>query len=214
MPNLATIRLGKRAPASAALLVALGLGILLAAQAVISSPQERFDPVSGYRISDVRAPVPLSIAGGTAVDVDGLEALIAKRNPLLIDVLGNDPGRLNRYTFGLFGQLPERWNIPGSVRLPDFGKGSATAAQTRDMRLALERLTGANRAQPLVFYCIVNCWVSWNAARRAIAFGYAEVYWFRDGTETWADAGLPLEKAAPPGVVPDAARAAIRPQAR
>ncbi len=39
--------------------------------------------------------------------------------------------------------------------------------------------------------------MSWNAAKRAISWGYANVIWFPDGTEGWAEADLPLVEGKP-----------------
>jgi PQQ-dependent catabolism-associated CXXCW motif protein len=47
-----------------------------------------------------------------------------------------------------------------------------------------------------LFYCLRDCWMSWNAAKRAIALGYT-VAWYPDGTDGWQDAGLPLSAAVP-----------------
>jgi PQQ-dependent catabolism-associated CXXCW motif protein len=49
----------------------------------------------------------------------------------------------------------------------------------------------------VVFYCLADCWMSWNAAKRAAAWGYTRVYWYRDGTDGWAAAKLPLVEAQP-----------------
>ena len=40
-----------------------------------------------------------------------------------------------------------------------------------------------------MFYCRSDCWLSWNAARRAHQLGYRQLYWYR--------AGLPLVPAQP-----------------
>jgi PQQ-dependent catabolism-associated CXXCW motif protein len=45
----------------------------------------------------------------------------------------------------------------------------------------------------VVFYCLADCWMSWNAAKRAASWGYREVLWYRDGTDGWEAAGLPTE---------------------
>ena len=50
-------------------------------------------------------------------------------------------------------------------------------------------------ARLLVFYCLANCWMSWNAAKRALSLGYPNVAWYRDGTDGWLAASLPLEDA-------------------
>ena len=39
--------------------------------------------------------------------------------------------------------------------------------------------------------------MSWNAAKRALAMGYANIAWYPAGTDGWSAAGLPLQKAAP-----------------
>jgi PQQ-dependent catabolism-associated CXXCW motif protein len=45
----------------------------------------------------------------------------------------------------------------------------------------------------IVFYCLASCWMSWNAAKRALAIGYRRVAWYPDGTDGWAADHLPLE---------------------
>ena len=57
-------------------------------------------------------------------------------------------------------------------------------------RLAL--LTAAEPGKPLVFFCQRNCWMSWNAAKRAIEWGYKNVIWYPEGTDGWLDAGNDL----------------------
>jgi len=48
-----------------------------------------------------------------------------------------------------------------------------------------------------VFYCLASCWMSWNAAKRALELGYTNVAWYPEGTDGWADQGLPLEGRVP-----------------
>ena len=64
-------------------------------------------------------------------------------------------------------------------------------------RTGLEKATGGDKAKPLVFYCLRDCWMSWNAAKRAIAVGYRDVSWYPDGTDGWSEAGHPLENRKP-----------------
>ncbi len=49
----------------------------------------------------------------------------------------------------------------------------------------------------VILYCLANCWMSWNAAKRALSLGYSNVAWYREGTDGWSGAGLPLEEATP-----------------
>jgi PQQ-dependent catabolism-associated CXXCW motif protein len=90
-----------------------------------------------------------------------------------------------------------RDNIPGSVWLANVGYGALNKETEGYFRRALEELTAGDRARPLVFYCLTECWMSWNAAKRAVALGYARVHWYSDGSDGWAAAGLPLAKARP-----------------
>ena len=39
--------------------------------------------------------------------------------------------------------------------------------------------------------------MSWNAARRAVAWGYSAVHWFPGGTDDWRDAGNALQPVSP-----------------
>jgi PQQ-dependent catabolism-associated CXXCW motif protein len=65
------------------------------------------------------------------------------------------------------------------------------------LRAGLEGITGGDRAKLLVIYCLRDCWMSWNVAKRAISWGYSNVAWYPDGTDGWQDAGFPLSEAAP-----------------
>ena len=51
----------------------------------------------------------------------------------------------------------------------------------------LQRLTGRNLARAIVIFCQSDCWMSWNAVRRARSYGYTDVYWFPEGTDGWLD---------------------------
>ena len=53
----------------------------------------------------------------------------------------------------------------------------------------LAMVTGGDKARPVLFYCLAQCWMSWNAARRALQWGYKKVYWYRDGTDGWRKIG-------------------------
>jgi len=63
--------------------------------------------------------------------------------------------------------------------------------------LAALRASGGDKAKQLVIYCQADCWMSWNAAKRALSLGYSNVAWYRDGTDGWSAAGLPMQNATP-----------------
>jgi PQQ-dependent catabolism-associated CXXCW motif protein len=48
-----------------------------------------------------------------------------------------------------------------------------------------------------VFFCLKDCWMSWNAGKRALSLGYTNVIWFPEGTDAWQQAGFDLVKATP-----------------
>jgi PQQ-dependent catabolism-associated CXXCW motif protein len=57
-------------------------------------------------------------------------------------------------------------------------------------------MTNNNKEVPLIFYCQSNqCWMSYNAALRAIHMGYTNVLWYRGGLEAWKAAGQPVHTA-------------------
>jgi PQQ-dependent catabolism-associated CXXCW motif protein len=90
-----------------------------------------------------------------------------------------------------------RLHIPGSTWLPNVGKGKLTPRIDSYFRDNLRLLTGGDHDQPLVFYCVADCWMSWNAVQRAHSYGYRQLYWYRDGTDGWVAAGIEVVAAEP-----------------
>ena len=123
-----------------------------------------------YRTEDYRAPTPATLRGAQVITTAQAETIWREK---------------------------QRLNIPGSTWLADTGYGELSAAVEDYLRRGLERITGGDRAKLLVIYCLRDCWMSWNVAKRAISWGYSNVAWYADGTDGWQDAGLPLSEAAP-----------------
>ena len=174
-------------------------GILTAAFMVLALNEASAQSVQapdGFRMSNYRAPVPASAPGATTVDTEALQALIAGGNALLIDVLPQPPRP---------AELPEttiwvpraRKSLPGAVWLPNVGFGDLSDEMHRYFSGHLERLSTEMPGASLVFYCEPNCWMSWNAAKRAAEWGYQGIYWYPQGTVGWKAAGLPLEPVKP-----------------
>ena len=183
----------------AVVLAVAGLASLApAAQAQV--PEQVREPDT-FRTDRYRDPVPATLRGALVVDTAGLTALIATRHAVLIDVLpapapptDGRPG-LPRLP------LPHR-DIPGSHWLAETGRGALPAATEAWFRSRLSALSQGDMARPLVFYCLSHCWMSWNAARRAVTYGYAHVVWFPGGADGWEAAGYPTVPASaelPPG---------------
>ena len=151
---------------------------------------------SGYRMSEYRAPVPCTLVGATVVDAEALRQRIERDSPLLVDVLPS-PRRPEGLAEGTPWLPPARRNIPGTIWLPNTGFGQLPVEEENYLRANLVRLTRGDRSRAIVFYCLADCWMSWNAARRAVAWGYTSVIWYPEGTDEWAAAGLPLENSSP-----------------
>ena len=142
----------------------------------------------GYRMQNYRAPVPQRLTGAITVSNQQAKLLHQAGTTIFIDVMPftSKPPSLPD---GVFWQDKPRHNIAGSVWLANVGYGRLPPEMQRYFEAHLERLTKHNKAQPLLFYCQENCWMSWNAAKRALAFGYSQVYWYPQGTEGWVRAG-------------------------
>ena len=120
------------------------------------------------------------------------EAIWRASTAVFIDVLPRAPKPPNLPAGTVWRDKP-RFNIPGSVWLPDTGYGKLAEATEDYLRRGLERASGGNKAALLVIYCQEDCWMSWNAAKRAmLELGYAKVYWFPEGVQGWKTAGLEL----------------------
>ncbi|OHC65639.1 MAG: sulfurtransferase [Rhodocyclales bacterium GWA2_65_20] len=173
---------------SIALLLSLGANSVTAAEPV-ALPE-------GFRLQHYRAPTPERLPGATVLDSRALQVLMAVHQPLLLDVMA-----ANRVADGEGGSrwvpATPRRHLPGSVWLPNVGYGALDPVIEQYFRRQLARLTGGDLDRPLVFYCLRDCWMSWNAARRALAWGHRAVFWYPDGSDGWQEAGLPLVEAVP-----------------
>ena len=144
-------------------------------------------------MADFRAPVPATLAGADVLSTTALEALIDAEQPLLIDVM---PAPRKPRDTGLWIQ-PKRDNIPGSHWLANTGYGELSDEFSIFFEQQLADLTMSDPNRRLVFYCEADCWMSWNAAKRALSLGYEHVAWYPDGTDGWKAEGLSTEAAEP-----------------
>ncbi|MCB1568159.1 MAG: hypothetical protein KDI69_04995, partial [Xanthomonadales bacterium] len=77
--------------------------------------------------------------------------------------------------------LPMAQNAVGAAE-----PGSFNDQVQRNFGQFLQQTTQGNTGRPMVFYCQgPHCWMSYNAALRAIHLGYRQVYWYRGGVEAW-----------------------------
>ncbi|MEO8136018.1 MAG: rhodanese-like domain-containing protein [Betaproteobacteria bacterium] len=123
-------------------------------------------------------PTPNQIPGGQVIATKGLLPLLQQQGleVHLFDVLGGAESLPNA--------IPAAWaSTAGNFEDP---------TQQR-MAQMLRQVTRGKVDAPVVFYCLSpQCWMSYNAALRAIRLGYKNVLWYRGGVEAWKNAGLPL----------------------
>jgi len=150
----------------------------------------------GYRLEDYRAPTPATLHGATVIATQQAETIWRSRTASFIDVLPRPPRPRNLPEGTLWRDKP-RANIPDSIWLPDTGYGELAPSMADYFSRGLQKATGGDHTRLIVLYCLADCWMSWNAARRALSLGYSNVAWYRDGTDGWLAAGLPLQDATP-----------------
>jgi len=149
----------------------------------------------GYRMENYRTPTPATLKGARVLSTDEAAALWKAGGAVFIDVMPQPP-RPNLPAGTIWRDKP-RHNIPGSLWLPDTGYGALAAATEDYFKHGLATASGGDQTKLLVIYCQRACWMSWNAAKRALALGYRNVAWFPDGTDGWQEEGLPLAEAQP-----------------
>ena len=150
----------------------------------------------GFRMGDYRSAVPATLAGAVVLKTERALELWDAKAARFIDVLPRPPKPAG-LAEGTVWRPPERRNIPGSEWLANVGFGKLNPQVSNYFKTNLERISGGDVNAPLVFYCLAKCWMSWNAAKRALGYGYTSVYWYPDGSDGWAIAGGTLEISEP-----------------
>lgn len=178
----------------------LGIAGLAVALLALSPSSGRGDPAvpepAGYRMDDYRAPTPASLHGARVIDTAEAERLWRGKAALFVDVMPRDVKPANLPP-GTIWRDKKRDHLPGSVWLPNVGYGALSAGMDSYFRRSLGALTEGRHDAALAFYCQTDCWMSWNAAKRALEYGYTNILWYPGGSDGWAKASLPLEAATP-----------------
>lgn len=187
---------GRLRDAVVCLLCAVGLALGVFSSSLLAGEASEFDAVTGYRIARYRTPVPQEVPGGTRISAPDVGVLLENERAILIDVMGAEGAGPDPAT-GVWRLSKPRQNIPKSVWLADVGQGTLTAERDRYFRDNLHRLTAGDTARALIIYCQADCWMSWNAVRRAASYGYTKIYWFAEGTDGWRDWDGAFEAATP-----------------
>ena len=168
---------------------ALRFGLITLLAVGSAAAQASFPPEpSGFWTGPIDSPVPRAIQGGRVIHARKLAGMLKDGRTVVVDV-SNAPRRPPNLSTPWL-PLPHH-AIPGAIWIPGAGLGELSAALDQYYRDRLAALTTNDFARPLVIYCHARCWLSWNGARRAIQYGYRNVYWFPDGIEGWRAAKLP-----------------------
>lgn len=166
---------------AAAALAALGCLAAAPADSPVNVPEPEglyAGPPKGY--------TPPTLKGAAVVDADALAALMAGPDkPVLIDVAAPDRKPSNFPADRLW--LPVHPSIPGAIWMPEAGAEPLAPEREALFYARVAELTGGDKARPVVVFCHVECWGSWNAAKRLVQKGYTGVRWFPEGVEGWQE---------------------------
>ena len=155
-----------------------------AASAGVPEPQT-------YWTGQMHSEVPATLAGARVIHAQELAGILSEGKAILIDAAAAPRRPANLAPGAIWKPVPHN-DIAGSIWMPDMGSGTLTPEEESFYRERLNALAGSDLDRPLVFYCHPQCWGSWNAAKRALTFGFRNVAWFPDGAEGWQDAGHAL----------------------
>lgn len=123
---------------------------------------------AAFGASELVKATPESVDGATTVDAKAAKALFDDEAAFI------DLRKENMWNSG---------RIPGAIWL-DFKQGFSQDTLTAEV--------GKN--EKVVFYCSgIRCPRSSKAAGKAVAWGYSQVYYFRDGFPAWKKANFPVE---------------------
>lgn len=135
-------------------------------------------PTPQLHAGALHGPTPSSIPGGQVITTRELVDLMRGQQVLVLDVLGGAE------------------SIQGAqYAVPAAQAGTFNDQTQQQFSQFLQQATNGNKQHPIVTYCLsTQCWMSYNAALRAINLGYTKVLWYRGGIEAWQQAGMPTQR--------------------
>ncbi len=144
-----------------------------------------------YRTNDYRSPVPATLKGARVIGGEQARVLYKANATVFIDVYPRAPKPPNLPKNTVWRD-PPHMSIKGAHWLPNVGYGVLAPHVEIYFKTHLDRLTSGDKAKSVAFFCLKDCWMSWNAGKRAVEWGYTSVIWFADGTDGWQESGANL----------------------
>lgn len=141
---------------------------------------------TGFRLTEYRTPVPRALKGAITLKTQALERLLKDKHPLLIDVLPK-PNKPEGWPANQLWFPEPHLTIPSAFWLPEIGFGTINEAVEITFKQFMKTQTDDQLDAPVVLFCRENCWISWNAAKRLVGYGYTQIYWYPDGIDGWQD---------------------------
>lgn len=148
---------------------------------------------TGYRMEEYRAPVPAALDGAVTIGAEQAHQLWTEGVATFVDVLPKPP-KPAKLPEGTIWRERERVSVPGAMWLPNTGYGALAEVTQQYYQRGLDKAAQGDKAHPLVIFCKADCWMSWNAAKRALEYGYTNVYWMPGGTDGWGEKGYPTQQ--------------------
>lgn len=167
------------------------LAVLLAAG--MAGAQEPVAEPAGFRGEPYRAPVPATLTGARVITTPDAVRLHEQGVPFL-DVMPRKK-RPDNLPKGTIWAQPPHLTIPGATWLYDTGYDRIAPAEQARLAEGLAQATQGDKAAPVVIFCKTDCWMSWNAGKRAVELGYTGVIWYPEGADGWELAGGKLVSA-------------------
>lgn len=169
--------------------------VVLAAMLALPAAAETVPEPDGFRSAPYRAPVPATLRGAQVIDTATAQALHAAGVPFL-DAMPRTR-KPEGLPAGTIWREPPHDTIPGAIWVWDTGYDRISPPEMGRLDRGLWLATRGDHAAPVVIFCKRDCWMSWNAAKRAVRAGYTGVRWYPDGTDGWAEGGGTLIRAVP-----------------
>lgn len=167
---------------------------------MLAAPADRalFDPQTGYRVAAYRGVIPAPPPGVSRIENAEAARLFDEGKTLFLDFTPA-PGAVRDAQTGTWHLAVLHDTIPGARWFPEAGRGPPNPAIDRWLADGVRGLTYHRKRQPIVAFCLADCWMSWNASWKLARLGYRHVLWYANGIDGWRDMGRERIAASPEG---------------